>query len=88
MKSICRKRLSGLPAGGQFGHQAGGYLSTSFGLELAQAGLSFSREIEQDIFYKELIGTRRADFVLEGKVLVELEAVIQLDDVHIAQDLN
>ena len=49
--------------------------------ELNQAGLSFAREIEQDIFYKELpepIGTRRADFVVEGKVLVELKAVIEL----------
>jgi len=45
--------------------------------ELSQAGLSFAREIEQDIFYKKLtepIGTRRADFVVEGKVLVELKA--------------
>ena len=41
--------------------------------ELAEAGLSYAREIEQEIFYKELqepIGTRRADFVVEGKVLV------------------
>ena len=59
--------------------------------ELSQAGLSFEREIEQDIFYKELpepIGTRRADFVVEGKVLVELKAVIELEDVHLAQILN
>lgn len=59
--------------------------------ELTQAGLSFAREIEQDIFYKELIepiGTRRADFVVEGKVLVELKAVIELEDVHLAQVLN
>ena len=59
--------------------------------ELGQAGLSFVREIEQDIFYKELpepIGTRRADFVVEGKVLVELKAVIELEDVHLAQVLN
>ena len=59
--------------------------------ELAQAGLSYVREIEQDIFYKELtepIGTRRADFVVEGKVLVELKAIIQLEDVHLAQVLN
>ena len=37
--------------------------------ELTQAGLSFAREIEQDIFYKQLpepIGTRRVDFVVEG----------------------
>jgi hypothetical protein len=35
------------------------------------AGLEFVREIEQDIFYKDLpepIGTRRADFVVEEKV--------------------
>lgn len=41
--------------------------------EMRKAGLSFAREIEQDIFYKELeepIGTRRADFVVEGKILV------------------
>ncbi|MFI5134192.1 MAG: GxxExxY protein [Chitinophagales bacterium] len=59
--------------------------------ELGQAGLSFDREIEQSIFYKELqdpIGTRRADFVVEGKVLVELKAIIELEDVHWAQVLN
>ena len=59
--------------------------------EFSQAGLSFEREIEQEIFYKELpkpIGKRRADFVVEGKVLVELKAVIELEDVHLAQILN
>jgi len=59
--------------------------------ELSQAGLSFAREIEQDIFYKKLIepiGTRRADFVVEGKVLVELKSLVELEDVHLAQVLN
>ncbi len=59
--------------------------------EFRKAGLAFEREIEQDIYYKELeepIGTRRADFVVEGKVLVELKAIIQLEDVHLAQALN
>lgn len=59
--------------------------------EMRRAGLKFSREIEQEIFYKDLekpIGTRRADFVIEGKVLVELKAIIQLEDVHWAQVLN
>jgi GxxExxY protein len=59
--------------------------------EFSQAGLSFNREIEQDIFFKELqnpIGTRRADFVVEGKVLVELKGVIELEDVPLAQVLN
>jgi GxxExxY protein len=59
--------------------------------ELKQAKLDFVREIEQEIFYKELqepIGTRRADFVVEGKVLVELKAIAALEDVHLAQVLN
>ena len=60
-------------------------------LELFKAGLTYAREIEQDIFYKEFqepIGTRRADFVVEGKVLVELKAIVELEDVHLAQVLN
>ncbi len=59
--------------------------------EMKVANLEFAREIEQDIFYKELpepIGTRRADFVVEGKVLVELKALSKLEDVHLAQALN
>ncbi len=59
--------------------------------EMSLAGLAFAREIEQDIYYKDLpepIGTRRADFVVEGKVLVELKALVQLEDVHVAQVLN
>jgi GxxExxY protein len=59
--------------------------------ELLKSGLDFAREIEQDIFYKDLaepIGTRRADFVVEGKVLVELKALVALEDVHLAQVLN
>ena len=59
--------------------------------EMSKAGLTYAREIEQEIFYKELtepIGTRRADFVVEGKVLVELKAIVELEDVHLAQVLN
>lgn len=53
--------------------------------------LTFQREIEQAIFYKDIlkpIGTRRADFVVENKVLVEIKAVKKLEDVHLAQILN
>jgi len=59
--------------------------------EMAQKNLGFAREIEQEIFYKDLpkpIGTRRADFVVENKVLVELKAIKELEDVHLAQALN
>ena len=60
-------------------------------LELAAAQLLFQREIEQDIYYRdypEPIGTRRAYFIVEGKVLIELKAIAQLEPVHVAQVLN
>ena len=59
--------------------------------EMSQRNLEFAREIEQEIFYKDLrepIGTRRADFVVDGKVLVEIKAIKELEDVHLAQALN
>ncbi len=60
-------------------------------LELTNAGLNFGMEVEMPIFYKnykEPIGIRRADVIVEDKVLVELKAVISLEDVHLAQALN
>lgn len=59
--------------------------------EFEQKGLEYAREIEQEIYYKQLtepIGKRRADFVVEQKVLVEIKAVIEMQDVHLAQTLN
>ena len=58
-------------------------------MEMKHQGLSASREHEMDIFYKGIkIGNRRADFFVEGKIMVELRAVIQLEDVHLAQAIN
>jgi hypothetical protein len=38
-----------------------------------------------NIYYKdENIGTRRVDFFVEGKVMLELKALIHLEDVHLA----
>ena len=57
--------------------------------EMSLQGLSYSREHEMKIFYKgDDIGTRRVDFFVEGKIKVELKAVIQLEDVHLAQAIN
>ena len=51
--------------------------------------MGFEREKEQTIFYDgEDIGTRRADFIVENEVLVELKALINLEDVHLAQAKN
>ena len=58
-------------------------------IELERAGIDFSREVEQTIFYDGIVvGTRRADFVVANRVIVELKAVIALEDVHIAQAKN
>lgn len=52
-------------------------------------GIGFSREHEMPIFYKEeQIGTRRVDFFVEDMISVELKAVNQLEDVHLAQAIN
>ena len=34
------------------------------------------------------IGTRRVDFFVEELIMVELKAVIKLEDVHLAQAMN
>lgn len=58
-------------------------------IEMAKQGLRFNRELEMPVCYKgEEIGTRRVDFLVEGVVMVELKAIIQLEDVHLAQAIN
>ena len=58
-------------------------------IELHKAGLSFHREKDHDIYYDGIhVGTRRADFVVEEQVIVELKALVSLEDVHLAQAKN
>ncbi len=58
-------------------------------IELKKAGLSFEREKDHKIYYEGVeVGTRRADFVVENKVTVEIKAVTNLKDVHLAQAKN
>ena len=58
-------------------------------LEMQHQGLAFEREKEMSIFYRDVhIGTRRADFFVENTIMVELKAVIRLEDVHLAQAMN
>lgn len=58
-------------------------------IEMKLANISFSREFEMPIFYRnEQIGIRRVDFLIEGIVSVELKAITKLEDVHLAQAIN
>jgi GxxExxY protein len=58
-------------------------------IELEKLSINYEREKEMPIFYEGFeVGTRRADFIIEEKVMVEIKAIIQLEDVHLAQGLN
>ncbi len=58
-------------------------------IEMQKQGLNFSREHEMKIYYDNVeVGTRRVDFFVETQVMIELKALIKLEDVHLAQALN
>lgn len=58
-------------------------------IELERACLEFVREQEHTIYYDGIdVGTRRADFVIEDKIVVEIKALVNLEDVHLAQAKN
>lgn len=58
-------------------------------MEFQLNDIAYSREHDMPIFYKgKQIGIRRVDFLIEGTISVELKAVIQLEDVHLAQAIN
>ena len=58
-------------------------------IEMKLFGLIFQREFEMGIFYRsEQIGSRRVDFFVDNKIMVELKALIMLENVHLAQAKN
>ena len=58
-------------------------------IELQIAQIDFEREKEVEIFYEDKkIGTRRVDFLIDEKILVEIKALSGLDDLHLAQGKN
>ena len=58
-------------------------------IEMKNQGLSFARELEMPLYYDgQGIGSRRVDFLVEETVMVELKAVVKMEDVHLAQGLN
>ena len=58
-------------------------------IELAYNNITFEREKEMPIYYRDTqIGTRRVDFFADNIIMIELKAIIQLEDVHLAQAIN
>ncbi|MGI4737880.1 MAG: GxxExxY protein [Janthinobacterium lividum] len=58
-------------------------------IELRYAGVLFEQEIHLPLYYREeSVGSRRADFLVAGVVLVELKATTELVPSHHAQIIN
>jgi GxxExxY protein len=58
-------------------------------IELERSGIEFIRETDQAIFYKEEhVGTRRADSIVDNRIVIALKAVVKLEDVQLAQAKN
>jgi GxxExxY protein len=58
-------------------------------IEMQIQGIEFKREHKMQIYYKgNNIGTRRVDFFVANEIMVELKALVKLEDVHFAQAIN
>ena len=54
-------------------------------VEFALSGIQFIRQHPIPLFYRDhQIGEHRLDFLVEGKIIVELKAISQLEDIHFA----
>lgn len=61
----------------------------ALGIEMQKQGLSYKREMEMTIYYDGIeIGTRRVDFFVEDCIMLELKALMKLEEVHLAQAMN
>lgn len=58
-------------------------------IELNLQNMQHEREMEIPLSYKgKDIGTRRVDFFVANQIMVEIKAVKELEDVHLAQAIN
>jgi GxxExxY protein len=54
-------------------------------VEFALNGIQFIRQHPVPLFYRDhQVGEHRLDFLVEGKIVVELKAINQLEDIHFA----
>jgi len=58
-------------------------------IEFEKEKIAFRSEVELPIFYEGIaVGKRRVDFLIENAVVLEIKAVSELNDTHLAQALN
>jgi GxxExxY protein len=71
-------------------HLGPGYLESTYhralGIELRRRGIPFECERRIDVFYKgEAIQGQKLDLIVDRKVIVEVKAVSQLEEIHASQ---
>lgn len=58
-------------------------------IELEKEDLKFGKQVGIEVFYDEkVVGDYVADFIVEGKIVVEVKAVIGISGIHKAQLIN
>jgi len=58
-------------------------------IEMNLQRIEHQREFEMPLFYKGLdVGGRRVDFLVASEISVEIKAITNLEDVHLAQAKN
>ena len=58
-------------------------------IEMQLQNILFIREYEIPLLYKDFdVGARRVDFFVENEIMVEIKALLDLEDVHLAQAKN
>jgi GxxExxY protein len=61
----------------------------SLAIEMGLDGILFEKEKVMSIYYRDTeVGRRRVDFFVENVIMLELKALIETENVHLAQALN
>jgi GxxExxY protein len=70
------------------GHLEAHY-GNAFAIELALREIAFAREACVQLNYKgHIVGQGKLDFLIEGRLVVELKAVQAINDIHLAQTIS
>jgi len=57
--------------------------------ELRLRNIPFEEQVRMPVYYKgHLVGEYIADFVIDGKIILEIKAVTEINDAHRAQAIN
>ena len=70
-------------------HLGNGFQEVIYQRALTHEMIYYERENEMPLQYKGFeVGTRRVDFFVEDKIMVEIKTIVNLEDVHLAQAMN